>query len=83
MKNYKTDELYNFLLKHYIMGNYPSCTNVVTHNVTIEPTGKHIVSLEMYFGEKIVFLNAHVFIDNKSDSIQMFNCDKLEQLRKI
>jgi hypothetical protein len=39
--------------------------------------GKIVAALELHFESKIVFVNAHVFIDNDYRSINIFNTDKL------
>ncbi|SOK58418.1 hypothetical protein [Yersinia phage fHe-Yen9-04] len=77
MKNCYPDKLYNILLKRFFIETYPTATNVILHHSSTYSDGKIVTSVEFWFPNKLVFVNAHVYIDDKYQSINVFNTDKL------
>ncbi|QXO11293.1 hypothetical protein pEaSNUABM19_00147 [Erwinia phage pEa_SNUABM_19] len=77
MKNCYPDKLYEILLKRFFFENYPSAMNVILHHASTYSDGKIVASIEFWFPNKLVFVNAHIFIDEEYHSINVFNTDKL------
>lgn len=79
VKNCHPDKLYEILLERHLKEWYNTIEKVVLHHAMTYRDGKIVVALEVRFPNKIIFLNAHVFIDTEYNSINMFNVDKLQE----
>ncbi len=82
VKSCHPDKLYEVLLERHFQESYNSLNKVVLHHTMTHRDGKIVVALELRFMDKIVFLNAHVFIDDEYSSINVFNIDKITEYMK-
>ncbi|AMM43716.1 hypothetical protein FDG95_gp151 [Pectobacterium phage vB_PcaM_CBB] len=82
VKSCHPDKLYEVLLDRHFKESYHSLSKVVLHHTMTHRDGKIVVSLEFRFIDKIVFSNAHVFIDQDYGSINVFNIDKITEYMK-
>lgn len=82
VKNCHPDKLYEILLERHLKEWYNTLDKVILHHTMTHRDGKIVVALELHFKTKIVFLNAHVFIDDDYRSINIFNTNKLLEFAK-
>lgn len=82
MKSCHPDKLYELLLERHLKESYNSLNRVVLHHTTTHRDGKIVIALELRFVDKVVFLNADVFIDETYSSINMFKLDKIVEYLK-
>lgn len=82
VKSCHPDKLYEVLLERHFKESYHSLNKVVLHHTMTSRDGKIVAALEFRFNNKIVLLNAQIFIDDEYSSINVFNIDKITEFMK-
>lgn len=77
MKSCHPDKLYELLLDRHLKVLYNTLEKSIVHHTMTYRDGKIVSALELIFPDKIIFLNAHIFVNLEQNTINMFNIDKL------